>query len=61
MFTKNNWLQKFGNDGVYFSKVTGLQCTDWNSTVKRLTRIFFLDYVTITSKKKKVYGGPAFY
>ena len=46
----------FGNYGVYFSKVAGLQCTGCNSTVKRLTQIFFLDGVTITSKRKKVYG-----
>ena len=28
-------------DGVYFTKVTNLQCTDCNSALKRLLRKFF--------------------
>ena len=64
--TKNNWLRKFGNDGVCFSKATSMQCTDSSSTVERLHLRFFLEYVPNTSylKKyfdKKGYGGPTFY
>ena len=51
-------------EGVSFSKVTKLQCSDCNFPIKIHHR-YFLEYVPKTSclKKqyfeKKVYGGPA--
>ena len=39
--------------GVYFSKITNLQCTDRNSTKKKLHHKFFLEYVPKTSCFKK--------
>ena len=52
-------------EGVSFSKVTSLQCSDCNFAIKIAHHRYFLEYVTKTSclKKqyfeKKVYGGPA--
>ena len=52
-------------EGVSFSKVTNLQCSDCNFAFKIAHRKYFLKYVPKTSclKKqyfaKKVYGGPA--
>ena len=52
-------------EGVSFSKVTNLQCSDCNFVIKIAHRRYFLEYVPKTSclKKqyfeKKVYGGPA--
>ena len=34
-------VQKSASDGVYFSKVTRLHCTDCNSTEGRLCHIYF--------------------
>ena len=60
-------------DGVSFSKVTNLHCSDWNFTIKRTHHRFFLEYVPKTSClknngkskslffEKKVYGRPPFY
>ena len=60
-------------DGVSVSKVTNLQCSDWNFAIKRTHRRFFLEYVPKTSClknngkskslffEKKVYGGTPFY
>ena len=57
-------------DGVSFSKVTNLQCSDCNFAIKRTHHRFFLQYLPKTSclKKnekrksllfeKKVYDGP---
>lgn len=42
-------------DGVYFSKVTELQCIDYNSAIKTLLYRFFLEYVTKTSYLKKMF------
>ena len=53
-------------DGVYFSKVTRLQCADCNFNVKRLHRRLFLKFVPKTSSfkkehfQKKIYGGSTF-
>ena len=50
---------------VSFSKVTNLQCSDCNFTIKIAHHRYFLGYIPRTScfKKqyfeKKVYGGPA--
>ena len=52
-------------EGVYFSKVTNLQCSDSSFAIKITHHRYFLEYVPKTSclKKqyfeKKVYGGPA--
>ena len=52
-------------EGVPFSKVTNLQCSDCNFTIKIAHHRYFLEYVPKTSclKKqyfeKKVYGGLA--
>ena len=52
-------------EGVSFSKVTNLQCSDCNFAIKITHHRYFLEYVAKTSclKKqyfeKKVYGGPA--
>ena len=52
-------------EGVSFSKVTNLQCSDCNFAIKIAHHRYFLEYVPKTSclKKyyfdKKVYGGPA--
>ena len=52
-------------EGVSFSKVTNLQCSDCNFAIKIAPHRYFLEYVPKTSclKKqyfeKKVYGGPA--
>ena len=52
-------------EGVSFSKVTNLQCSDCNFAIKIVHHRYFLEYVQKTSclKKqyfeKKVYGGPA--
>ena len=51
---------------LVFVKLQILQCTDCNSTVKRLHLRFFLEYVPNTSflkkdiLRKKVYGGLEF-
>ena len=41
--------QENASDGVYFSKVTYSQYTDYNSAIKRLLHIFSLEYITKTS------------
>ena len=46
-------FQKKICDGVSFSKVTSLQCSDCNFTIKRTHHRFFLDYVLKTSCIKK--------
>ena len=52
-------------EGVFFSKVTNLQCSDCNFAIKIARQRYFLEYVPKTSclKKqyfeKKVCGGPA--
>ena len=52
-------------EGVSFSKVTNLQCSDYNFAIKIAHHRYFLEYVPKTSclKKqyfeKKVYAGPA--
>ena len=52
-------------EGVSFSKVANLQCSDCNFAIKIAHDRYFLEYVSKTSclKKqyfeKKVYGGPA--
>ena len=57
--------QKNVYEGVSFSKVTNLQCSDCNFAIKIAHHRYFLEYVPKTSclKKqyfeKKVYGGPA--
>ena len=59
--------QKNVYEGVSFSKVTNLQCSDCNFAIKIAHHRYFLEYVPKTSclKKqyfeKKVYGGPASY
>ena len=51
-------------EGVSFSKVTNLQCSDCNFAIKIAHHRYFLEYVPNTSClkkqyfKKKVYGGP---
>ena len=53
-------------EGVSFSKVTNLQCSDCNYAIKISHHRYFSEYAPKTSclKKqyfeKKVYGGPAF-
>ena len=42
-------------DGVYFSKVTELQCIDYNSAIKTLLYRFFLEYIPKTSYLKKMF------
>ena len=52
-------------EGVSFSKVTNLQCSDCNFAIKMTHQRYFFENVPNTSclKKqyfeKKVYGGPA--
>ena len=52
-------------EGVSFSKVTNLQCSDCNFVIKIAHHRYFLEYVPKTScfKKqyfeKEVYGEPA--
>ena len=46
-------LQKRISDGVYFSKITSLHCTECDSTIYRLYRIYFSDYVPEISCIKK--------
>ena len=52
-------------EGVSFSKVTNLQCSDCNFAIKKGHHRFFLENVPNTSCLKKqyfektVYGGPA--
>ena len=46
-------FQKKVCDGVSFSKVTSLQCSDCNFTIKRTHHRFFLDYVVKTGCIKK--------
>ena len=52
-------------EGVYFSKVTNLQCSASSFAIKIAHHRYFLEYVPKTSclKKqyfeKKVFGGPA--
>ena len=52
-------------EGVSFSKVTNLQCSDCNFAIKIAHHRYFLEYVpkTYCLKKQyfetKVYGGPA--
>ena len=52
-------------EGISFSKVASLQCSDCNFAIKIAHHRYFLEYVPKTSylKKqyfeKKVYGGPA--
>ena len=52
-------------EGVSFSKVTSLHCSDCNSAIKTAHHRYFLEYVAKTSClekqyfEKKVYGGPA--
>ena len=52
-------------EGVSFSKVTNLQCSDYNFAIKIAHHRYLLEYVPKTSclKKqyfeKKVYAGPA--
>ena len=41
--------QENASDGVYFSKVTYSQYTDYNSAIKRLLHRFSLEYITKTS------------
>ena len=45
-------------EGVSFSKVTNLQCSDCNFAIKLAHHRYFLEYVPKTVLKKKVYGGP---
>ena len=53
------------SEGISFSKVTNLQCSDCNFAIKTAHHRYFLEYVpkTCCLKKqyfeKKVYGGPA--
>ena len=57
--------QENAYEGVSFSKVTNVQCSNWNFAIKIAHHRYFLEYVPKTSclKKqyfeKKVYGGPA--
>ena len=59
--------QKKVYEGVSFSKVTNLQCSDCNFAIKIAHHRYVLEYVPKNScfKKqyfeKKVYGGPASY
>ena len=52
-------------EGVSFSKVTNLQCSDCNFAIKIAHQRYFLEYVPKISclknniLRKKVYGGPA--
>ena len=52
-------------EGVSFSKVTNLQCSDCNFAIKIAHHRYFLEYVPKTSClkqqyfEKKVYSGPA--
>ena len=52
-------------EGVSFSKVTNLQCSDYNFAIKIFHHKYFLEYVPKTSCfkrqyfEKKIYGGPA--
>ena len=46
-------------EGVSFSKVTNLQCSDHNFAIKIAHHLCFLEYVSKTSCFKKIYGGPA--
>ena len=52
-------------EGVSFSKVTNLQCSDCNFAIKIVHHRYFLKYAPKTSClekqyfEKKVYGGPA--
>ena len=52
-------------EGVPFSKVTNLQCSDCNFAIKTAHHRYFLEYVPKTSCLKKQYfeknvcGGPA--
>ena len=52
-------------EGVSFSKVTNLQCSDCNFAIKIALYRYFREYVPKTSClikqyfEKKVYGGPA--
>ena len=51
-------------EGVSFSKVTNLQCSDCNFAIKIAHQRYFLEYVPETSClkekyfKKKIDGGP---
>ena len=51
-------------EGVTFSKVTNLQCSDCKVAIKIAHHIYFLEYVPKTNSlkkqyfEKKVYGGP---
>ena len=53
------------HEGVSFSKVTNLQCSDCNFAIKIAHRRYFWEYVPKTGclKKKyfenKIYAGPA--
>ena len=42
-------------DGVCFSKVTNLQCTDYNSTIKRIHRKFFFNYIPKTTVLHRIF------
>ena len=46
-------FQKIFYNGVSFSKVTSLQFSDCNFTIKRTPQRFFLEYVPTTSCLKK--------
>ena len=46
--------QKNFYHGVCFSKLTNLQCSECNFTIKRAHRRYFLEYVLKTSCLKKV-------
>ena len=52
-------------EGVSFSKVTNLQCSDCNFAIKIAHHRYFLEYVSKTRRlkkqnfEKKLYVGPA--
>lgn len=54
-------------DGIYFNKVTGVQCTGCSSNTKRIHHRLLLEYVPETNclkkniLRKKNYGGAAFW
>ena len=60
-------MQRIFYDGVYFSKVITLHCTDSNYNIYRLHRIYILEHVLKISclkksilREKTSYGLPAF-
>ena len=46
-------VQKRISDGVYFSEITSLHCTECDSTIYQLYRIYFLEHVPEISCLKK--------